>query len=83
MALAIRVLAVDGRFANESDGDTNGSEEKGLAAADSIQDENDEDEIGQGTDAVVYSCDEQIPVTSDTKSLVHDGLVVANNIWKS
>lgn len=62
---AIRVGGVETCFADKSDGDADGAEDEGFLAADAVEDEEDEDGVGDGADAVVDAGDEDGAATCD------------------
>lgn len=45
MSMAAGVLAVDNAFADQGEGDANRTEDEGFAPAESIEEEDDEDEV--------------------------------------
>lgn len=53
---AVEVLRVEGCFADEGDGDGGGAEQERLFAADAVEEEGDEDQVGDGPDDVIYPC---------------------------
>ena len=43
-------------------------------------DEEDEEQVGNGPDTVVDTCDQKCAVACDSQSVVHDCLVVTNDV---
>lgn len=67
---AVEVLRVEGGFADEGDGDGGGAEEERLLAADPVEEEGDEDQVGEGADDVVDSGDQRRAVAGDAEVFV-------------
>lgn len=73
-------LRPNGSLANKRNRNTNSPEQKRLLSPNSINQEKNEDQIRDGSNAIVDSRDEEVPVSCDTEVLVHDGLVVADHV---
>lgn len=74
-------LGIYDRFASERNSDGDCTPDERLAATDTIDHEDDEDEVGERAYAVVYAGDEKLAIAFDTEGSVHAGLVVSNNVW--
>jgi hypothetical protein len=67
-------------FTDQSNGDRNGTEQQRLPSADSIEEEDDEDQVEKWANNVVDPGDEQRAVALYAKIVVHDRLVVADDV---
>lgn len=78
--LAARVLRVENGLADKRQCDCSASENQWLLPSKTVREERDEDEVANRTDTVVDSGNEQVSGTLDSKALVHDCLVVVDDI---
>jgi hypothetical protein len=67
-------------FTNQSDADADGSKDQWLLATNFVEKEYDENEVEYRTDDVINAGHKQITVSVDSKVLIQDGGVVADNI---
>jgi hypothetical protein len=74
------VLRVQGRLAEQRDCNTDCSKEHGSAASDFVENEKDKEEIGERAEAVVDTGDKNVGAAGDPEILVHDSLVVVDNV---
>jgi hypothetical protein len=77
---AIRILRIKHRFTTQSKRDGHCSKEHGLSTANTIENENHKDEIGERVNTIINACDKRAATACNTKGFIHDGLVVPNHI---
>ena len=77
---AIDILTVYGRFTDESNGNTDSAKNERSPPSSTIEERSYEDKVGQRANAIVYARHQQVRVPGDAESIVHDGLVVANDV---
>lgn len=73
-------MLVDDSLADERDGDTCGTEEQGLSTSNTVEDEEDENKVGNGSDDVVNACDKDSAVACDAERFVKYSLVVSDDV---
>jgi hypothetical protein len=78
---AIRILRIKHRFTTQSKRDGHCSEEHGLSTANTIENENHKDEIGERANTIINACDKRAATACNTEGFIHDGLVVPNHIY--
>lgn len=73
-------MAANDGFADKGDSNADGTEEKWLSAAYSVEKEGNEYKIKKGSNDVVDSGYQEVAVASDSEVLVKDGLVVTDYV---
>jgi hypothetical protein len=81
--VTILVLGVQGSLAEQSNGDADCTEQHRLAAPNSVENKQDENEIGERSKAVVDTSDENAGFACNTQVFVHDVLIVVNDVDSS
>jgi hypothetical protein len=82
-ARAVWVRSVESSFREQSKCDGECSNQERLLTAHTIEDEEDEDEVGDWSHAIVDSRDQNSAVAFDSQCVVHGGLVVSDDVWES
>ena len=73
-------LRSDNGFADERDGNADCTEEQRLSAADTVEQEDNEEEVEDRADDVVDAGYEEIAVADDAEVVVENGGVVADDV---
>lgn len=83
MARAVEVLRGQSGLDDEADCYARSSVDQGLLAADAVEEEGDEDEVGDGPNYVVDAGHEDVGVPCYAQRGVDDGLVIADDVYAS
>jgi hypothetical protein len=81
LVLTVNVLGIYCGFDEETTGDGAGAKDQRLAAAETVGNKEDEEEIGDGTNDVVDTRDEKGGLALEAEGLVHDRLIVVDNVF--
>ena len=73
-------MRVDSSFADKCDGNTDCAPKKGSTPANAVEEERNEDKVGEWADTIVDTGNEEVSTTRNAKIVVHNGLVVANDV---
>ena len=77
---AVWVRCIESSFREKSKCDGECTDQKRLLTTHTIEDEEDEDEVGHGANAVIYTGNKHGAVAFDPQRVVHCGLVVSDDV---
>lgn len=77
---AVLILGVQGGLTDQHNSNRNRAEHHGLATSNPVGQEQNEDQVGDGANTVVDANNKDVPATRDTKRVVHDSLVVVDDV---